>query len=226
LAGGGVAALAVDVPLAAWAHRGVAPSLLYKVCGLSEAVGHGVGILMIACVIAVLDPERRGAMPRLLAAALGSGLAANLFKLSLARARPAHFEWDGNGLDTFGEWFPLLGNTSWTQSFPSSHAATAAGLAIVLSWMYPRGRWLFPAFAALACGQRILEEAHYLSDVLWGSAVGCVFASLCVYGSGLAAFFDRLEAQTASRHAGHGLGADQAAGDASTASLEERIRAA
>ena len=164
-------------------------------------MGHGVGILLIAVTIAVLDPARRVALPRLLTAALGSGLAANLLKLSLSRTRPAHFHWNGNGFDTFCDWFPLLGNSSWTQSFPSSHTAVAAGLAVVLSWMYPRGRWLFPAFAALAGGQRILEEAHYLSDVLWGAAVGCVFAPLCVYGSTLAQFFDRLETRLAAASA-------------------------
>jgi membrane-associated phospholipid phosphatase len=218
LAALGVAALALDVPLATWAHRGVAPSFLYKLCSLSETVGHGVGILLIAVTIFVLDPARRVVLPRLLTAALGSGLAANLLKLSLARTRPAHFHWNGNGFDTFCDWFPLLGNSSWTQSFPSSHTAVAAGLAVVLSWMYPRGRWLFPAFAALAGGQRVLEEAHYLSDVLWGAAVGCIFAPLCVYGSGLAQFFDRLEARLSPDGATHpeaatvnGLGATNVA---------------
>ncbi|HEX3727417.1 MAG TPA: phosphatase PAP2 family protein [Pirellulales bacterium] len=189
----GVAALAIDVPLARWAHQNVTPTVLQKICGLSEAVGHGVGVILLVVVIAFLDPWHRYALPRVLAAALGSGLAANGLKLVLARTRPNHFDWQGRGLDSFGEWFPLLDNQSWLQSFPSSHAATAAGAAIVLACIYPRGRWLFPAFAVLACLQRVLDEAHFLSDVFWGAAVGCIFAPLCVYGSPIARFFDRLE---------------------------------
>ncbi len=92
-------------------------------------------------------------------------------------------------------WFPLLGNGSSEQSFPSSHTATAAGLAIVLAYFYPRGRWFFPALAALAGFQRVTEQSHFLSDVFWGAAVGCIFAPLCVYGSRIARRFDVLEAR-------------------------------
>jgi membrane-associated phospholipid phosphatase len=196
LAGLGIAALAVDVPLAAWVNDGGSPSLLNKLCGLSEAMGHGVGVLLIALAILVLDPSNRHRIPRILVAALGSGLLANVFKLALARTRPNHFDFDlQSALESFGPWFPMLGNPSWNQGFPSSHAATAAGLAIVLSFIYPRGRLLFAGLAVLAGLQRVLEEAHFASDVLWGAAIGCAFAPLCVYGGGLARVLDRLEAR-------------------------------
>jgi membrane-associated phospholipid phosphatase len=152
-----------------------------------------VGIAVILVAIAVLDPRNRRAIPRVAAASLGAGLAANVLKLLVARARPHHFDLSGDALDSFAGWFPMLANASAEQGFPSSHAATAAGLAIALAWLYPRGRWLFPAMAALAGFQRVLAESHFLSDVLWGSAVGCIFAPLCVYGSRLARKFDRLE---------------------------------
>jgi undecaprenyl-diphosphatase len=63
------------------------------------------------------------------------------------------------------------------QSFPSAHAATAVGLAIGLSALHPRGRWLFAAFALLAVVQRIEAQAHFSSDVLAGAAVGCAAAA-------------------------------------------------
>jgi membrane-associated phospholipid phosphatase len=160
---------------------------------LSEAFAHGVGVLLILVVIAVLDPVHRYAVPRVAAAALGSGLLANVFKLLLARTRPRHYDLSADALDSFAGWFPLLGNSSWEQGFPSSHAAVAAGLAIALACLYPRGRWLFPALAALAGLQRVLVGAHFLSDVFWGSAVGCMFAPLCIYGGRLAQALDRLE---------------------------------
>jgi membrane-associated phospholipid phosphatase len=98
----------------------------------------------------------------------------------------------------------LLSGGSAQQGFPSSHTATAAGLAIVLAYFYPRGRWLFPALVVLVAGQRLIDQFHFLSDTFWGAAVGCIFAPLCVYGSGLARGFDRLEERLLVRTAGRG----------------------
>lgn len=195
LAGIGVAALALDVPLATWVAEGYAPSILKKLGGLAEIFGHGLGVVIIVVLIAVLDPWHRYGIPRILAASLGAGLVANCLKLLVARVRPNHVDFNlvDRGLHTFGDWFPLARNASWEQGFPSSHMATAAGLAIVLAAFYPRGRWLFPACAALAGLQRILHESHFTSDVFWGAAVGCIFAPLCVYGSRLSQAFDRIE---------------------------------
>jgi membrane-associated phospholipid phosphatase len=202
LAGLGVAALAVDLPLARFVANGDVPSFLEKLCGLSETFAHGVGILMIAAFIAVLDPAHRVAIPRIATAALGSGLLANVFKLLVARTRPHHFDLQSDALDSFAGWFPMLGNSSWQQGFPSSHAAAAAGLAIALACLYPRGRGMFPIVAALAAMQRVLAEAHFLSDVLWGLSIGCIFAPLCIYGGKLSKAFDDLEQRLASRGAG------------------------
>jgi membrane-associated phospholipid phosphatase len=196
LGGLGVAALAVDVPLAAWARGNNCPDFIEKISGLSEVFGHGLGIVLIVIVIAVLDPWHRYAIPRIMGASLGAGLAANVVKLLVGRTRPNHcdFAMVDRGLETFASWLPFARNPSWEQSFPSSHMATAAGLAIVLAAFYPRGRWLFPAIAALAGLQRVLHQSHFASDVFWGAAVGCIFAPLCVYGSRLSQSFDRLEA--------------------------------
>jgi membrane-associated phospholipid phosphatase len=195
LAALGVAALALDVPLAAWIRAGNCPGFLRKICSLSEVFGHGLGVVLIVVVIAVLDPWHRYAIPRILAASLGAGLCADVVKLLVARVRPSHcdFSLADRGIATFDGWFPLAGNYSWQQSFPSSHMATAAGLAIVLASFYPRGRWLFPALAGLAGCQRVFAESHFASDVFWGAAVGCIFAPLCVYGSRLSGALDRLE---------------------------------
>ncbi len=197
LGGAGVAALAIDMPLARWIAQGHAPSLLEKLCGLSETFAHGVGILLIAVFVAVLDPAHRIVVPRVMAAALGAGLLANIFKLLVARVRPHHFDLHADALESFAGWFPMLRNTSWEQGFPSSHAAAAAGLAIALACLYPRGRWLFPIMAGLAAMQRVLVEAHFLSDVFWGLSVGCIFAPLCVYGGRISKAFDKLEQRLA-----------------------------
>lgn len=204
LGGLGVAALAIDVPLAAWARGGNCPGFIEKLCGLSEVFGHGLGVVLIVVVIAVLDPRHRYGIPRIMAASLGAGLSADVVKLLIGRTRPYHcdFAVADRGIETFGNWFPLAFNPSWEQSFPSAHMATAAGLAIVLAAFYPRGRWLFPAFAAMAGLQRVLHQSHFASDVFWGAAVGCIFASLCVYGSRLSQTFDRLEQNLLARWEG------------------------
>jgi membrane-associated phospholipid phosphatase len=187
----GCAALAIDVPLATllaeWQVWGLEP-----LCRLAEVFGHGVGVAMIALSIAVLDPASRGALPRVLIAAYGSGLLANTLKLLVARSRPQHFTFDGPVGETFVGWLPLLGDST-LQSFPSAHVATATGFAVGLAWLYPRGRILFPALAGLVAMQRVFGEAHFLSDVLWGAAVGSLFASLCLGRGWLARLCDRLE---------------------------------
>lgn len=193
LAACGAVALGVDVPLAAWVQGGQCPSVVLQVCSLGEVFGHGLGVALIVLAMGVLDPAHRYVIPRILAASLGSGIVANVLKLLVARCRPFRFDLLSDAPESFVGWFPLLRNNSWEQSFPSSHAATAAGLAIVLAYYYPRGRWLFPLFAALAGFQRVIDMRHFLSDVFWGAAVGCTFAPLCVYGSRISREFDKLE---------------------------------
>ena len=39
--------------------------------------------------------------------------------------------------------------------------------------------WLFAAFAALACFQRMEAQAHFASDVLAGAAIGCLVGGAC-----------------------------------------------
>jgi membrane-associated phospholipid phosphatase len=219
LAAMGVVALALDVPLATWVRAGNCPGALQKLFALSELPGHGLGVVFVVLLIAVLDPWHRYAIPRILAAAFGSGLFANLFKLLVARARPNSFDLHGNGLDTFSHWFPLLRGGAAQQGFPSSHTATAAGLAIVLAYFYPRGRWLFPALVVLVAGQRLLDQFHFLSDTFWGAAVGCIFAPLCVYGSGLARGFDRLEQRLLLRAPARGAATGWASAAASDSDL-------
>ena len=43
--------------------------------------------------------------------------------------------------------------------------------------LYPRGRWMFALFAALAMLQRVDAQAHYCSDVLAGAAIGLALAA-------------------------------------------------
>lgn len=175
-------ALWADLPLARWAAGRDYPRAVRELMSISEAFGHGVGVTLIVITILVLDPARRPRLPRLIAAVLLAGLGANLVKLLVARDRPTAADLSqADAVGTFAGWLPLAHNGSLHQSFPSAHTATAVGLALMLSALYPRGRWLFAALAISVAAQRVLGSAHYLSDVLAGAAVGwfLAFAVLC-----------------------------------------------
>ncbi|HTU27370.1 MAG TPA: phosphatase PAP2 family protein [Pirellulales bacterium] len=195
LAAGAAAALAVDLPIARWLGKSPSPlpKDLLHVIHWSEAFAHAIGVGVIALAIGLLDPARRVALPRLLTMSWGSGLIADLLKLSIVRLRPKEFDFTGGVFETFG---PLgnFGNGHGSQSFPSAHSAVAVGLAVALCHFYPRGRWLFIALAVLACSQRMESGAHFLSDVLAGATVGYLFANGCIGNSWLARRFDRWEA--------------------------------
>lgn len=194
-----VMALRVDLAVLRFCDAGSVPGDLRRVLVWSELFAHGFGVILLAVTIATLDPIRRRQLPRLLVCALGSGLAANFVKFFVARVRPRDFSAD-NIWDSFLGWIPAVWPVeSYSrfdhrlQSFPSAHTAVAAGLAIGLASIYPRGRFLFILFAVLAAGQRIECSAHFLSDVLAGGAIGCVVGGLCVGRGYLGRVFDRVE---------------------------------
>jgi len=183
-----LAALAttVDIQVAVWARDSHLPGDLKRLIRLSEVFGFGITAGLIILTAAVLDGRCCRVALRLVASGLGAGLVADGLKLLIARQRPLPAALDGlSALDTFSTWLPTLHRDalpgaygySW-QSFPSGHSATAAGLAVGLALLYPRGRWLFALFAALACWQRIDAQAHFLSDCLAGAAIGCFIAAL------------------------------------------------
>ena len=194
-----MAALAVDCPLAQWRREHVCPGELQNLLQSCEPFGDGVGVLLIVLAIHQLDPRRRWALPRILACAWGAGLVANLIKLLVVRVRPRDFDFQGGVWTTFGGWFAWTGAGNGGQSFPSGHAATAAGLAAALIWLYPQGRKLFPLMVVLVACHRIEAGAHYLSDVLSGAAVGVIVATACLGTGRLARWFDRLENRWRSR---------------------------
>jgi membrane-associated phospholipid phosphatase len=178
-------AFLVDMPLAQWARDSGLSGDLKNIVRLAEVFAHGSGVLLILLAAISLDPRTWRVLPRLAIGAYGSGVLADLLKVVLARRRPEKTE-----MLNLDVWDSFLGFFAWRhastlqeafsrdlQSFPSGHAATAAGLACALIRLYPRAAWFFAAMTVLACFQRVAYQAHYLSDVLAGAAVG-LFVSL------------------------------------------------
>ena len=194
----GFAALPLDLPVARWFAAGHCNRDFGRLLSLAEVYANGMGVACILLTALVLDWRRRGLFVRAIATVAGGGLLADLLKLCLSRTRPRGFLLSGDIWASFGQWLPLNHAGSGMESFPSGHTATAAALAATLIWLYPRGRWLWIAFAILAGGQRLFSASHFLSDVAWGAAAGTFVASLFLPGGWLTAF-DRLEARFARR---------------------------
>jgi membrane-associated phospholipid phosphatase len=178
------AALAVDLPVAHYVKAHQLRGELSRVVRLSEVFGWGgtVAIIILSCV--VLDRRGWRVFLPLAIPSLGAGLLADGVKLLVGRWRPSAPGSFSSASETFIGWLPLLDAGSATgsrhpmQSFPSAHAATAAGLAAALALLYPRGRWLFAVFALLAMIQRVETHAHYCSDVLAGAALGLAVSAV------------------------------------------------
>src|SRR5205085_3392147 len=96
-----------------------------------------------------------------LAASVGAGIAADIVKMMVWRVRPYHFDFEGSVATTFRGVFPGTTAGSAGQSLPSAHVATAVGLCLALSAMFPRGRRFFVLLAALVALQRVATGAHF-----------------------------------------------------------------
>ncbi len=189
----GLAATAVDHPLSASLRQWKLPGDLAKAINLSEVFGHSLGVAAILTSAWLLSPERRSAVWGAILITLVCGLAANALKAGWVRVRPHSLdrirvaepgEHDflsgapNPRLADGRELVPVRLRDSRQRSFPSGHAATAWGLALGLTLVFPRGRWLFALFAALASLQRITSGAHFPTDVLAGAALAFAITAL------------------------------------------------
>ena len=171
-------AMSVDIRIASVFKNGLPRSLhsLGEFLEICETFGHGYGVTLILIAVVVLDPQKWKFLPWLISGSLGSGMLANLLKLTIHRFRPRDFDLaNATVWDTF-----RTGGTDFKgmQSMPSAHTATAVGLAIMLSTIYPRGRRFFATLAILVGLQRIATSAHFPSDVCAGAAIGCLFGMI------------------------------------------------
>ena len=178
LAVAAVLAFPLDLAVLEFMRQGTIRGDLRRAIEFSEVFAHGFGVAAILLTVVVLDPRRKRALPRMLACAFGAGIAVNLVKLVIGRLRPENLQFT-TVWESFQGWIPAiragklsLALESDIQSFPSGHAATAVGLAVALSCYYPRGRWLFAVFAALASLHRFAANAPMQSAPVGGAAHG------------------------------------------------------
>lgn len=202
----GVALLVVvDLPVAQWCKVRRLPRELVRILDFAEVFAHGTGAAILLLVALVLDPalawpsfgwpairwpsyqprapQRNFA--RMVGATFSGGLMVDCIKAVVERVRPraADLVSQGSALATFGDaaLTAPTGSHSDLNSFPSGHAAVAAGLAAALAWKYPRGTLLFVVLAACASAQRITTSAHFPSDVAVGSGIGLLGAAIFLW---------------------------------------------
>ncbi len=101
-----------------------------------------------------------------------AGLAAELLKIVTRRARPEVMD----GYYMFREWphADVLGVKFWSTSglgLASSHAAVAFGGALAAGLLLPRWRWVLLGLAAGCTVSRVAVGAHFVSDVVAGTAL-------------------------------------------------------
>lgn len=186
----GMLSLVVDIQVARLMDLNLIPKEIVRILRFSEIGGHGTGAAMV--LIGVIScsqfrwrrSEERIRALRLIAGTYLGGLIVDLFKLIVPRVRPskAILESANSFFDTFGRQLLDSGSHghSALMSFPSGHAAVAAGLAASLWWYLPAGRPAFVALAILASLQRVATNNHYVSDICIGAALGLVGAWLCM----------------------------------------------
>lgn len=166
-----------------------------------------VVILMI--VFLILDARSRewkiGRLLDWIAAACITGIAGHLLKIFIGRPRPLFddpmhvlgpigkypVELKNGSIALIHAWDYSSGVASDLWSMPSSHALAAASLAVALTILYPKLRWLCVGLVIVVCIARVVLGAHYPSDVLVGAGVGWWVASVAMrslWGSRLAAY--------------------------------------
>jgi len=126
-------------------------------------------LLIIAIGLAAdLASRRRFPLAAVLAAIsyLVATLLANILKAATDRPRPSVAD---------PAIHPLIA-VPGSSSLPSGHAAGAFAAALAVGLVHPRLRWPLLLLAGLIALSRVWLGVHYLTDVIAGSALGCVVA--------------------------------------------------
>jgi membrane-associated phospholipid phosphatase len=170
------AALALDVSIANWVDRTIPipePMPFFRVM---KAPGHFLFTLAIAAALIAWHPWRWRAGSLLCLSGMASGLLCAMAKWGIGRTRPF------KGIPSFALQpfrHGLVGLfRAENLSFPSGHTSLAFATAACLSSLMPRWRMAFYGVALLTAAERVLQNSHYLGDVVAAAALGVLSARL------------------------------------------------
>jgi membrane-associated phospholipid phosphatase len=106
-----------------------------------------------------------------------SGIFVNIIKVIFSRYRPkALFENGDFGFNLFAFKTKYL-----YVSFPSGHSVTSMAMAVALTLLFPRYKYIFFFVWILVALSRVIVTAHYLSDILIGGLIGAYFSYYLYY---------------------------------------------
>jgi membrane-associated phospholipid phosphatase len=125
-------------------------------------------MLLLAYRVASGDRVRTDRGMFILGCGVVAGFVAAKLKVIFGRSPPDVLLSDGD----YG--FHFFNGGVGFDSFPSGHAAMAAGIAGAVSIIWPTHRRVFIGLAVIVAASRFIIGAHYLSDALLGFAVGLV----------------------------------------------------
>ena len=178
-----IAAFAASLALDGWAYRHLVRTIIYDddLGRMLRLAGFLPTWAIVSLALILCDRRQRESAEHrwrrwrgllsFISAAL-AGLVGEVLKLLLRRERPeAHA-----GAYAFRSWWDHPLSTAGL-GLPSSHAIVAFGALAMLARLYPRARWLSFAVAAGCAVTRVLEHAHFLSDVVLAGIAGALVAT-------------------------------------------------
>jgi membrane-associated phospholipid phosphatase len=197
-------ALNIDLPVVRALRANPIGGEIRDLLALAESFAHLYAIAIVMALIWQIQPQLRRRLLRVACCVLIPGGIADVLKVSIGRFRPHTFQagFPESVSETFLGVFPFWNDSvdsafnNAIQSFPSGHSATAVGFAIGLSWIFPRGRYIFALLALLAMAQRIHAGVHFPSDTLFSAGVACVVGRLLLYHRTIDSLFVRFESAT------------------------------
>lgn len=183
------AAVALDVSVSSWVHAHGLHARLHAAwwAELAKLPGHyGYCTLPVAAVVAFATRQRWRGAALVAASGILSGLLYTLAKWCVGRTRPFSTRGPIETPFTFHPFHQGIAGL-WraeNQSFPSGHTCLAFATATALAQLFPKGRSAFFFVASLTAVERVLEGAHYPSDVVAGAIFGITAAWLTDWALG------------------------------------------
>jgi membrane-associated phospholipid phosphatase len=161
-----------------------------------QQFGQGTSIALLALTIYLLDKPRRARLFDFALALAVVLIAVNAMKLFIGRPRPILGDastfllpWgtfpiklpDGSTINAHA-WDLTAPTHAQLWSMPSAHTAAAVVTALFIAALYPPIRWIAAFLALTVAAGRLVFEAHWLTDVVAGAAIGAAIAWPVVTG--------------------------------------------
>lgn len=125
---------------------------------------------IVAVVVCFIHPQRLVASIIVICTTAVVGFN-EILKWMVGRIRPYKLDEAGVRLDPW-EFEPMRFYYVKNLCFTSGHTALAFATAAALGMLWPRWRWVWYSVASFVGVERVLENAHWLSDVVAGAALG------------------------------------------------------